>query len=140
MIRFEVVTLGGVKFAEEVFEIQVPTPEGIIGIFSNHMPLVSLAVPGVITIRRHERDSDDKLEYFATTGGVIEIADKSVRILADEAESSEEINEAAAEKALENAGEALKNATDRVSLEQAQAAIDRQRVRLNVAGLKRRRR
>ncbi len=140
MIRFEVVTLGGVKFAEEVFEIQVPTPEGIIGIFSNHMPLVSLAVPGVITIRRHERDSDDKLEYFATTGGVIEIADKSVRILADEAESSEEINEAAAEKALENAGEALKNATDKVSLEQAQAAIDRQRVRLNVAGLKRRRR
>jgi F-type H+-transporting ATPase subunit epsilon len=138
MIKFQIITLSGLKFDEEVYEIQLPTPDGHIGVFQHHMPLVSLAVPGVIAIRRHEKDSNDKLEYFATDGGVIEILDNTVRILADEAVHAEEISEESAKKALQAAQESYKNAKDKVSLDKAQAMIDRQAVRLNVAKYKRR--
>lgn len=140
MLRFQIITLSGVKFDEEVYQIQLPTPGGHIGIFPHHMPLVSLAVPGVIAIRYKERDSNDDLEYFATDGGVIEILDDTVRILADEAIHAEEISEDSAQKALEAAELAYQNAKDKVSLDKAQAMIDRQAVRLNVAKYKRRNR
>lgn len=139
MIKFQIVTLSGVKFDEDVYEVQLPTPDGMIGVFPNHMPLVSLAVPGVIAIRRNERDSNEKLEYFATDGGVVEILDNTVRILADEAVHAEDVHEETTKKALQAAQEAYKNAGDRVSLEKAQAMIDRHAVRLNVAKYKRRR-
>lgn len=138
MIKFQIITLSGVKFNEEVYEIQLPTPDGNIGIFPNHMPLVSLAVPGVIAVRKNQRDSNDKLEYFATDGGVIEILDNTVKILADEAVHAEDIHEESTKKALVAAEEAYKNAKDKVSLDKAQSMIDRQAVRLNVAKYKRR--
>jgi F-type H+-transporting ATPase subunit epsilon len=137
MINFQIVTLSGIKFNEEVYEIQLPTPDGQIGVFPHHMPLVSLAVPGVITVRRNERDGESKLEYFATDGGVIEVLDNTVRILADEAVHAEEIHEETAKKALIAAQEAYASAKDKVSLEKAQAMIDRQRVRLNVVNIRR---
>lgn len=139
MIKFQIITLSGIKFDEEVYEVQLPTPDGHIGIFPHHMPLVSLAVPGLIAVRRNERDSTDKMDYFATDGGVIEILDNTVRILADEAVYAEDIHEENAKKALTAAEEAYKNAKDKVSLDKAQAMIDRQAVRLNVAKYKRRR-
>lgn len=138
MINFQIITLSGVKFDEQVYEVQLPTPDGLIGVFPGHMPLVSLAVPGVITVRRSERDGEGKLEYFATDGGVIEVLDGAVRVLADEAMHAEEIHEDTAKKALQVAQEAYKNAKDQVELDKAQTMIDRQAIRLNVAQLKRR--
>lgn len=139
MIKFQIITLSGVKFSEEVYEIQLPTPDGQIGIFPHHMPLVSLAVPGLIAVRKNEKDSVEQMEYFATDGGVIEILDNTVRILADEAVHAEDIHEESSKKVLIAAQEAYKNAKDKVSLDKAQAMIDRQAVRLNVAKYKRRR-
>lgn len=138
MIKFQIITLSGIKFDEEVYEVQLPTPDGHIGIFPHHMPLVSLAVPGLIAVRKNERDPTDKMDYFATDGGVIEILDNTVRILTDEAVHAEDISEESAKKALIAAEEAYKNAKDKVSLDKAQALIDRQAVRLNVAKYKRR--
>lgn len=138
MIKFQIVTLSGVKFDEDIYEVQLPTPDGQIGVFPDHMPLVSLATPGVVSVRHNQRDSDSQLEYFATDGGVIEVLDNTVRILADEAVHAEEIHEETAKKALAAAEQAYKDAKDKVSLDKAQAMIDRQMVRLNVAGLKRR--
>lgn len=139
MLKFQIITLSGIKFSEDVYEIQLPTPDGQIGIFPNHMPLVSLAVPGLISIRKNERDSVEQMEYYATDGGVIEILDNTVKILADEAVHAEDIHEESSKKALIAAQEAYKNAKDKVSLDKAQAMIDRQAVRLNVAKYKRRR-
>ena len=139
MIKFQIITLSGIKFDEDVFEIQLPTPDGQIGVFPNHMPLVSIAVPGLISVRHNERDNVKDMEYFATDGGVIEVLDNTVRILADEAVHAEDIHEEATKKALNAAQEAYKNAEDKVSLDKAQAMIDRQAVRLNVAKYKRRR-
>ena len=139
MIHFQIITLSGIKFDEQVYEVQLPTPDGQIGVFPNHMPLVSIAVPGLISVRRKQSDPTSAMEYFATDGGVIEILENTVRILADEAMHAEEISEDSAKKALIAAQEAYKNAKDKVSLDKAQSMIDRQAVRLNVVKYKRRR-
>jgi F-type H+-transporting ATPase subunit epsilon len=140
MITFELVTLDGSKFGEDVYEVVLPTNDGYIAVFPHHMPLVSIAAPGIISVRRKQGDPDSKLEYFATNGGVIEIANNKVRVLVDEADREDEINAAEAEKAFEHAQNLRKEAKDTLSLEKAQQLVDRQTVRLQVANLRRQKR
>lgn len=137
-MKFELVTLNGTKFGDEVYEVVLPTPLGYIGVFPEHMPLVSIATPGVISIRHKATDRDEHMEHFATNGGVIEIGENSIRVLTDEADHADEISEQEAQKAYERAKELLKDAKNQVDLDKAQSLIDRQAVRLQVAGLKRR--
>jgi F-type H+-transporting ATPase subunit epsilon len=140
MILFELVTLSGVKFGEDVYEVLLPTLEGEIGVLTGHMPLISVATHGVVGIRRTASERDDMMEYFAISGGVIEVENNILRVLVDEADNAAEINEQEAQKAYEQAQKLKSEAKDQVSLEKAQSLIDRQAVRLQVAGLKRRRR
>lgn len=140
MIHFELVTLSGTKFGDSVYEVVLPTPDGQIAVFPHHMPLVSIATPGIIKVRKKQGDPDDFMNVYATNGGVIEIVDNKVRVLVDEADSSEEINEKEAEKAHQEALELRKNAKDLVSLDHAQSLIDRTSTRLKVAELNRRKR
>jgi len=140
MIHFELVTLSGTKFGDSVFEVALPTPDGIIAVFEHHMPLVSIATPGIIKVRKKQNDPDDFMEVYATNGGVIEIADNKIRVLVDEADHADDINDKEAEKAHQEALDLRKNAKDQVSLDKAQSMLDRSAVRLKVAELKRRKR
>lgn len=139
-IRLQLVTLDGVKFDEDVYEVLLPTLEGEIGVLPGHMPIISVATHGAIMVRRKASDRDDMMEYYATNGGVIEVEDNILKVLVDEADQADEINEQEAQKALDLAKKMKAEAKDQVSLDQAQSLIDRQSVRLQVAGLKRRHR
>jgi F-type H+-transporting ATPase subunit epsilon len=139
-MKCELVTLTGLKFSEDVYEVVLPTSTGTIAVFPNHMPLVTLATPGVISVRRTAGAGDDKLEHFATNGGVIEIGNDYVRVLVDEADHADEIVESETRSALERAQKMKDDARDKVSLEHAQALVDRHAVRLKVAELRRRHR
>jgi F-type H+-transporting ATPase subunit epsilon len=138
VFHFQLVSISGKKFDEDVYEVILPTLDGEIGVLQDHMPLVSVAKTGVIVVRRQPKDSDLQREFFATNGGVIEVSDNTLRVLVDEADHTDDINEAETQKALERAQKMKAEAKDEVSLEHAQALIDRQQVRLQVAGLKRR--
>ncbi len=139
-MKCELVTLTGLKLQEDVYEVTLPTATGTISVFPGHMPLVTLAVPGVISIRRTRSVVDDDLEHFATNGGVIEIGNDYVRVLVDEADHADEIVESEAREALERAQSMKDAAKDTVSLEHAQALVDRHAVRLKVSELRRRHR
>jgi F-type H+-transporting ATPase subunit epsilon len=138
MFNFKLVTLSGVQFDDEVYEVLLPTLEGEIGVLAKHMPLVSVAKNGVIAVRRNAKDPDSAREYFATNGGVIEVEGGELRVLVDEADHADDINEAEAQAAYERAQAMKSEATDQVSLEHAQALVDRHAVRLQVSSLKRR--
>jgi F-type H+-transporting ATPase subunit epsilon len=138
VFHFQLVSLSGKQFDEDVYEVVLPTKDGEIGVLQDHMPLVSVARTGVIMVRRSAKDPDRAREYFATNGGAIEVSDNTLRVLVDEADLADDINEAEAQKALERAEKMKAEAKDEVSLEHAQTLVDRQAVRLQVAGLKRR--
>lgn len=139
MIRLQLITLSGTKFDDDVYEVLVPTMDGQIGVLPGHMPLISVAKSGVISVRRKERDLDIAMEHFAVSGGVVEVIDNTLRILVDEADHAEDINEAEAQAAHERALKLKTEATDEVSLERAQELVDRTATRLQVASLKHRR-
>lgn len=138
MINFQLVSLDGVKFSEDVYEIILPTMDGEIGVLPAHMPLISVAQRGVISVRRDKSHPDDMMIHFAVSGGAIEVTGNSLRVLVDEADGSDEISEEEAREAHARALKLKSEAKDQVSLDQAQALIDRSAVRLQVAGLKRR--
>lgn len=139
MIHLQLVTLSGKLFDDDVYEVLLPTMDGQIGVLQDHMPLVSAATNGVISVRRNERDRDDQMEFFATNGGVIEVSQNSLKVIVDEADHADNINQAEAEAAHERALQLKAEAQDEISLEHAQQLVDRAAVRLHVAGLKRRR-
>ena len=136
MILFELVTLEGKKFSDQVYEVLLPTPDGQIAIFQDHAPLITLATVGVIGVRHKDNHPDDMIEYFATNGGVIEVGDDTVRMLVDEATGTDELDEAEIKKALDRAKQLQSEAKDQVSLEKAQQQIQQSSVQLKVAALK----
>lgn len=138
MFHFQLVALSGTKFDDEVAEVVLPTADGQIGVLAHHMPLISVVTSGAIMVRRHAGDSDTSREYFATNGGVIDVSDNSLRVLVDEADHAEDIDEAEAEAAMERAKQMKAEAKDQLSLERAQQMIDRSQSRLLVASMKRR--
>jgi F-type H+-transporting ATPase subunit epsilon len=139
MLRLELITLSGAKLQDEVYEVILPTSEGGIAVYPQHMPLVTTIVPGVVKVRRKKTDSDDNLDIFATNGGVAEISGTTLRLLVDEATHADEIVEQEAAEALAEAKKLKEEAKDEVELERAQAMVDRQAVRLKVAELRRHR-
>lgn len=139
-MNFELVSLDGIKFSAQAYSVILPTASGQITILSDHEPLLSVVVPGTITIRRDKKDPDYKLEHYATFGGVLEVTKDGARVLVDEAEHGDEVSEAEAEKAQKAAFDMLKGAKTQVELDRAQSLVDRQSVRLNVAKLRRRHR
>ncbi len=139
-MNLELVSLDGIKFSAKAYSIILPTAAGEINVLPGHEPLLSLLVPGVITIRKDKSDPDYHLEHFATYGGVLEVTGDNVRVLVDEANHGDEINESEAQKAHDEAVRLRKDAKDQVELDKAQAMVDRQAVRLHVAGIRRRHR
>ena len=138
MIHFQLVALTGTKFDGDVYEVILPTLDGEIGVLQDHMPLVSVAAIGVVAVRKNEKDADREREYFAISGGVVEVSDNTLRVLVDEADDAATISVAEAEAAMERAKKMHAEAKDEVSLEHAQQLVDRHAVRLHVASLKRR--
>jgi len=135
-MRFQLVTLTGITFDEEIYQVVLPTLDGDISVFAHHMPLVSVAVPGIITVRHKAGDRDEQQEVFATDGGIIEVTREGVRMLVDEATPGDAIHEQDARDALARARALKAEAKDAVSLEQAQALVDREATRLKVAELR----
>lgn len=139
-MKLQLITLTGLKMDEDVYEVILPTSEGDIAIYPGHEPLVTIAVAGVLAVRRKRGDIDEARAYFAVNGGVAEIDTQRLRILVDDADRPDDIVEAEVQKALELAKKQKSVAKSQVELDKAQAMIDRSAVKLKVAGLRRTRR
>lgn len=139
-MKLELVTLLGTKVDREAYEVMIPTADGEIAVFPSHEPLVSIAVPGAIAVRYQKDDPDSAIDYFAISGGVVEISQTNVRILVDEAEHGDDIVESESKAALERALKLRENAKSQIELEEAHQLVDRHSVRLKVADLRRRHR
>ena len=137
---FQLITLEGTKLNQEIYEVNIPTADGEISVFPGHEPLISVAVPGVVQVRKEKSGADARIEYYAISGGIIEINQQKVRILVDEAEHGDDIVEAETKAALERAIAMRDSASSQVDLEKAHQLVDRHAVRLKVSELHRRHR
>lgn len=136
MIKLKLITLHGVYFDDEVYEVVIPTKAGDIAVYGGHAPLLSVAAPGVVAIRKEKSTKDIDREFLAIYGGTIEVLNNQIQVLVDVVDTAGEVSEAEAEKALRRAQELRDKAKDAPSLSEAQTMIDRSTVRLQLAGLK----
>lgn len=138
MLTFSLITPERTVFYEEVYEVILPSTEGQISIFPNHLPIVTLVQSGILSLRKQKDTPDNQLEHVAISGGFVEITGDKVKILADTAERADEIDELRAQQAKRQAEELKQKAQDDVSLADATALLEKNIVRLKVAGLKKR--
>ncbi len=102
-IAVEIVTQERVVFSEpEADMVIVPGSEGIMGILPRHAPVLTTLAFGELIVRKGRAE-----ESFAIYGGVVDIRPTKVVVLADLAESSFEIDAAAAEDARERAAKLM---------------------------------
>lgn len=138
MIHFELVSTAGTKFEGDVYEVLVPAQGGTVAIFQDHMPLISAARPGVLSVRKKASDKDDDMEEFAVNGGIMEVDGKSLRFIADEISAPDEISEKEAEAALARAEELISKAGSQVELAAAHRMLSHHHAQLNLYRSKRR--
>jgi F-type H+-transporting ATPase subunit epsilon len=118
----------GVIYETEAISVSLPTPEGEITVLPNHEPLISLLSPGEIKMK-----INGKVHVLATEGGVVEIEDNSVKILADSAEDIDSLDQLKIEEAKKHAEHLLANAEDDVDYADALAHLEKQLAMLNIA-------
>lgn len=131
-IRCEIVSQDRIVFQGDVDIVVVPGVEGVMGILPHHAPLLSSLQYGIVTVRKEGRE-----EYFTVAGGVVEVAENEVTILANAAENVDEINIQRAEAARQRAEAMLKDQTAVKEEDQAALLASLKRSNLRISAVKR---
>lgn len=136
-LQCDIVTQERTVFSQQVDYVSLPGTEGIMGILPNHAPLLTALSFGEVMIRK---EGDE--EFFAIGGGFAEIQPSQVIVLADSAEKAEEIDMDRAQKAREEAEEAMAEGVseDAARYAQIDAALRRAQIRIDVSRRRGRRR
>lgn len=113
----------------EVVSIVAPGSEGFLGILANHAPLITALAPGPLTLTL----PGGRKDVYAISGGFLEVSNNRTVVLADAAETPEEIDLSRAEAARERAQERLARRAPEVNAGRAEAALARAVNRIQVA-------
>ena len=80
----QVVTPDGIRYDHHANFISVKTPDGEMGILPEHINLIAPLTVHEMKIRRI--DYENHVDWVAINGGIIEVKDNLVTIVADSAE------------------------------------------------------
>ncbi|HUD82437.1 MAG TPA: F0F1 ATP synthase subunit epsilon [Candidatus Saccharimonadales bacterium] len=126
-LLLQIVTPEAQTFSDQVEMVTLPGSEGEMGVYPNHVPLMTQLVPGEIVVRK------DGLDFFLAVGeGFVEITGQRVAILTDMALRVEQIDDAKAEEARRRAEARLAEHLDDSEVAAAQAALANSLAQINV--------
>jgi F-type H+-transporting ATPase subunit epsilon len=131
--RLEIVTAERMVYSDDIDALVAWGVEGQLGILPHHAPLMTMLQAGDLLIRK-----DKEEEFFAISGGFLEVRPDKVIILADACERVDEIDIARAEEAKKRAQETMRAAPLSADAAAAEAALRRSLARLKVAEKRRR--
>lgn len=128
-IDLQIVTPEKLAYEGEADSISLPTRDGEITILPKHISLVSTVKSGELIVR-----DDGKEIVMAVYGGVVEVRKNQVRVMTDIAERVEDIDEAEAEAARQEARRLLqeKENMDEVAFADATVLLEKNLARLKV--------
>jgi F-type H+-transporting ATPase subunit epsilon len=128
-IKVDIVSAEGEIHSGTASMVFAPAKMGEVGIAPRHAPMLSPLNPGEVRVQ----DEDGKEEIFYITGGMLEVQPHLVTILADTALRGEQLDEAAALAAQQEAEEALKGASEETDVARAQGELAEARARYRAA-------
>jgi F-type H+-transporting ATPase subunit epsilon len=87
--HFDLVSPEKLAFSGEVDQVDIPGTEGDFGVLAGHAPIVAGIRPGVLTVI-----TGDKREKIIVLGGIAEMSEKGLTVLAEVATSTAELDRA----------------------------------------------
>jgi len=127
--KLQIITPGRVVFQDEATSVSAPGTQGGFQILFNHAPFISTIEVGEIKVRN--KNGNDLV--YATSGGVVEVKENNVVVLAESAEPADEIDMQRAKAANERAKERLQSKDSGIDIERARLSMMRSLNRLRVA-------
>jgi len=131
-LNLQIVTPTAVVYSKDVEMVTLPAVEGQIGVYPQHVPLLTRVMPGeiIVHVGAHE-------EYLAVGGGLVEITGDHIAIVTYMAVAADNIDEAKAEEARQRATARLRDKISDEEVASVNASLARSLAQLKV---KRRRR
>ena len=126
-LKLEIVTPDGTIYSEDVEMVTLPGVEGQMGVYPQHLPLMTQMVPGEISVRKATH------EYYLAVGeGLIEITGDHVAVLTDMAIAAEKIDAAKVEEARQRAEAHLREKLSDQEVASVNASLARSLAQLQV--------
>jgi F-type H+-transporting ATPase subunit epsilon len=85
--HFDLVSPEKLAFSGEVDQVDIPGVEGDFGVLAGHAPVVAEIRPGILTVF-----SGGRQEKVIVSGGVAEVSERGLTVLADVARTLEELD------------------------------------------------
>ena len=128
-IQVDIVSAEGEIYSGDANMVYAPARMGEVGIAPRHAPLLTALKPGEVRVE----DPDGKEHFFYITGGMLEIQPHLVTVLADTALRGDQLDEAAALSAKEQAEKALEGVSEETDIVRAQAELAEAEARYRAA-------
>ncbi len=88
--HFDLVSPEKLAFSGEVDQVDVPGVEGDFGVLAGHAPVVAAIRPGILTVT----SGGGTHQKIIVLGGLAEVSDKGLTVLADVATSMQDLDRA----------------------------------------------
>ena len=128
-IQVDIVSAEGEIHSSDAAMVFAPASMGEVGIAPRHAPMLTTLRPGEVRVQ----DAEGKEERFYITGGMLEVQPNRITVLADTALRGDQLDEAAALSAQQQAEKALEGAADQTDVARAQAELAEARARYRAA-------
>lgn len=128
-IHVDIVSAEGEIHSGEASMVFAPAKMGEIGIAPRHAPLLTALGPGEVRVE----DPEGTEHFFYITGGMLEVQPTIVTVLADTALRGEQLDEAAALAAKQEAEQALEGTMTETDLKKAQTELAEAEARYRAA-------
>ena len=102
--HFDLVSPEKLAFSGEVDQVDIPGVEGDFGVLAGHAPVVAAIRPGILTVR-----TAGGQQKIIVLGGLAEVSEKGLTVLADVATSLEELDHARFTETISEMEEKLKD-------------------------------
>jgi F-type H+-transporting ATPase subunit epsilon len=126
-LKLEIVTPEAIVYSEDVDMVTLQGIEGQMGIFPDHLRLMTQLVPGEMIVRKDGRD-----DLLAVGEGMVEITGDRVAIVTDMAVRAENIDEAKVEEARQRAAARLREKLSAEEVATINASLARSLAQLRV--------
>lgn len=126
-LRLEIITPQAIVVSEDVNMVTLPGVEGQLGIYPQHVRLITQIVPGEIIVTKNAQESS-----YAVGEGLVEIGPTHVAIVTDMAIHADHIDESKVEEARRRAEARLQEKVSDEEVASVNASLARSLAQLNV--------
>ena len=126
-LKLEIITPQAIAYSEDVHMVTLPAVEGQMGVYPQHVHLITYLVPGELIVSKDGHD-----QFLAVGEGLVEITSHGVSVVTDMAIPAERIDEAQVEVARERAAARLREKISDEEVATVNASLARSLAQLQV--------